>query len=428
MIKQFIYKKTFLKIDFLFYGFYYISETTEVIMSSIGYTCQFCHKTFNHKSNLSTHLSSAKYCLELQGKEKIALDCEFCKKGFANKYTLAIHHQSCEDRVKVEFENKIAETVKNLTGLYEQQILTNSLLYNEKIAHLQSKLAEKDVLLEKMWIERDSQFDKIIARDNPVPSNVSERMEQLAEESKILQPIHMSSLILNGIQVNSRHPDHYVNATQLCEAGGHRFTEWSRSDTSKEVITLLSSETGIPVHLLVESKRGNDSKWIHPDLAIYLAHWISPCFGVQVSRWVRSLLTPETVAIDWKMMKMYQDRVEQFEQVYHSRKRRVDHNEKNVVYLLTTADHLKRRTYIVGKTKDLTNRLNVYNKSCNHIVVYSRECPSEEDMSTAEVMVLSRLRDYREQANRDRFILPVDKDESFFISTIDDCVDFVSKK
>jgi hypothetical protein len=47
-------------------------------------------------------------------------------------------------------------------------------------------------------------------------------------------------------------------------------------------------------------------------------------------------------------------------------------------------------------------------------------------MDTAETMVLSKLRDYREKANRDRFILPEDKDISFFIGVIDECIGFLS--
>ncbi len=42
-----------------------------------------------------------------------------------------------------------------------------------------------------------------------------------------------------------------------------------------------------------------------------------------------------------------------------------------------------------------------------------------------ETMVLSKLRAYREQANRDRFILPDDKEESFFTRTIDECIEFI---
>ena len=47
-------------------------------------------------------------------------------------------------------------------------------------------------------------------------------------------------------------------------------------------------------------------------------------------------------------------------------------------------------------------------------------------METAETMVLSKLREYREQANRDRFILPNDKDVSYFTQIIDECIRFLT--
>ena len=47
-------------------------------------------------------------------------------------------------------------------------------------------------------------------------------------------------------------------------------------------------------------------------------------------------------------------------------------------------------------------------------------------MDAAETMVLTKLRSHREQTNRDRFILPDGKDETFFIQTIDECVRFLA--
>ena len=42
-------------------------------------------------------------------------------------------------------------------------------------------------------------------------------------------------------------------------------------------------------------------------------------------------------------------------------------------------------------------------------------------------MVLNKLKDYKEQANRDRVILPLEKDISFFSNVIDDCVKFLDR-
>lgn len=41
------------------------------------------------------------------------------------------------------------------------------------------------------------------------------------------------------------------------------------------------------------------------------------------------------------------------------------------------------------------------------------ECKTEEYMNISENLVLSKLSDYREKDNRDRFVLKEDKDVSF---------------
>ena len=45
-------------------------------------------------------------------------------------------------------------------------------------------------------------------------------------------------------------------------------------------------------------------------------------------------------------------------------------------------------------------------------------------MKIIEEMVLNKLDNYREKANRDRFILPFDNDIKLFTNIIDQCVSF----
>ena len=89
-------------------------------------------------------------------------------------------------------------------------------------------------------------------------------------------------------------------------------------------------------------------------------------------------------------------------------------NGKNRVYLLTSEIHLKNRTYIIGKSKNLNSRLIAYNKGIDHIVEYNKKCNNVCQMSVIELMILYKLDNFRERMNRDRFILPEDKDISFF--------------
>ena len=93
---------------------------------------------------------------------------------------------------------------------------------------------------------------------------------------------------------------------------------------------------------------------------------------------------------------------------------RVQYQEKNVVYILTTKRMKKDRVYILGKATNLTNRLSTYNKSDEHQVVYYQSCGDEETMGCVENMVFQYLKKYREQANRERFILPKNMKIGYF--------------
>ncbi len=66
--------------------------------------------------------------------------------------------------------------------------------------------------------------------------------------------------------------------------------------------------------------------------------------------------------------------------------------------MLTTEDYKDRMIYIIGK------------------------CKNENIMNIVEKIVLNKLDHYREVANRDRFVLPIDKDITFFTNIIDESV------
>jgi hypothetical protein len=96
-------------------------------------------------------------------------------------------------------------------------------------------------------------------------------------------------LEFNDMRVRQR-PDGYINATDMCKAGGKLFGSWYCLNSAKEYISELSGELNISIEKLVQIKRGGKSKqqgtWIHPQIATYLATWISPKFAVKVSGWI----------------------------------------------------------------------------------------------------------------------------------------------
>jgi hypothetical protein len=95
-----------------------------------------------------------------------------------------------------------------------------------------------------------------------------------------------------------------------------------------------------------------------------------------------------------------------------------------IAYIVSTEDNMKKRIYIIGKAIDLKNRLSVYNKTAKHDVIYYKECGSEDQLKIVENMVLCKLENYREQANRDRFILPLENNISLFTDVIDNAIKF----
>ena len=97
---------------------------------------------------------------------------------------------------------------------------------------------------------------------------------------------------------------------------------------------------------------------------------------------------------------------------------------KNVVYIVTNEYISRDRIFMVGKTIELKDRLSQYNKSCEHEVVYFRECNNAKQMGLIEETILYKLDKYRERACRDRFILPDDHEISLFIDIMNGACDW----
>lgn len=113
---------------------------------------------------------------------------------------------------------------------------------------------------------------------------------------------------VNGIAVDQRMSDGFINATAMCRSQGKRIHDWLRLNSTIELIQALADDLGIestngnsrlhsgdtihkiyPTLVVVKRQTFKDGggTWLHPDLAIQLAQWCSPVFAIQVSRWVR---------------------------------------------------------------------------------------------------------------------------------------------
>ncbi|MFR9547052.1 MAG: KilA-N domain-containing protein, partial [Rikenellaceae bacterium] len=72
-----------------------------------------------------------------------------------------------------------------------------------------------------------------------------------------------------------------VNATQMAKPFNKRVANWLQGKQTQELITILSAETGIPASGLVVTNKGGINQqgtWLHIDLALIFAQWLSPRF------------------------------------------------------------------------------------------------------------------------------------------------------
>lgn len=189
------------------------------------------------------------------------------------------------------------------------------------------------------------------------------------------------SLTINNIVIESRESDKFINATQLCKAGGKKFKDWYRTDATKLLIETLEDDLkqkleGHPAtSKVVDITHGgkHSGSWIHPDLAVQLAQWISPSFAIQVSRWIRELFITGSVSIDSRKsdeelnrlrLEVQRQAEELKEQKENNMRLHVLHNElltmkklssrDETIYICSTLQYAKGAIFKVGRTKNST--------------------------------------------------------------------------
>ena len=353
-----------------------------------------------------------------------------------------------------ELKNKIVKLTDNLKSK-EFNIINNNIKKLEKTIPANSNLEISNQLVNKI-IEKEKKIDELNLINELLQDDTKQKIKsnsnitviddtknninniinnELVENNNELEnkPI---KLILNNQVIQFRETDNYINATQLCKAGGKNFGLWYSLDGTKELISTLASDIGIPISLLIDSKKGNSTNyiqgtWIHPDLAIQLAQWINPQFALQVSSWIRELFSNGNVSINLKILKEKENiikdsqrRIKLLENLTLKKHKRTKYPDSNVVYILKDPENKNDRKYVIGSAKDLTNRLSTYNKGSEFDVIYYKGFETENQMEKAEDMVLLKLSKYKEQENRDRFILPVGEDIKLFSDVIDKAWNF----
>jgi len=117
--------------------------------------------------------------------------------------------------------------------------------------------------------------------------------------------------------------DGYVNVTKICQAAGKRLQHYKDRAENKHFLDRFVVLTRIQASTLFEANEGNCANrgtFAHPDIAIHIAQWCSADFSIQVSRWVRQLMTTGRVELGNEM------NVQQLDDAW---KRRIEKVEAN---------------------------------------------------------------------------------------------------
>ena len=134
-------------------------------MSTESFLCDFCKKIFTSKHILYTHQNSAKYCLEIQGRDNLAFECDYCKKSFRVKQTLNDHYYACKEKAKHEYasifqnENQI---LKNQFSELKVSILQQKQEYEAKLLQQKQEYEAKLLQQKKEYEAKLEKFENAV--------------------------------------------------------------------------------------------------------------------------------------------------------------------------------------------------------------------------------------------------------------------------
>jgi hypothetical protein len=112
----------------------------------------------------------------------------------------------------------------------------------------------------------------------------------------------MESRTWNGVEIQRRPTDGYVNATAMCKANGKLWKNYHQNDRTQAYIAALTMALGSagnpadPIQTITTGLNHLRGTWVHPRIAVDLARWISPAFAVWMDGWFLESLTPRITA------------------------------------------------------------------------------------------------------------------------------------
>lgn len=84
-----------------------------------------------------------------------------------------------------------------------------------------------------------------------------------------------------------------VNATEMAKPFGKLVGDWLRLKATTEFTEALSADMHIPISALIQVVKGGNNEqgtWLHEDVALEFARWLSPSFAIWRNKRIKELL------------------------------------------------------------------------------------------------------------------------------------------
>ena len=163
-----------------------------------------------------------------------------------------------------------------------------------------------------------------------------------------------------------------VNATQMAKPFGKRATHWLSNQQSKDFINALSGVRNLTPSDLVKVTNGDGGcTWMHEDVALEFARWLSPSFAIWCNDRIKELLTTgvSTISNDDETIlhaiQVLQRRVAEKQQAIEYANKQIE----------LQSEQLKAQAPKVEYTDNVLNSVNTYT---------STQMAKELDLRTAE--------------------------------------------
>jgi len=156
--------------------------------SKEGIRCQFCNKTYSNQYNLSVHQKTAKFCIELQQKQKLKsvtsqegnneqYICEYCNSVFTFKHVLQSHGLRCKVKKENETENVKRKNTELLVQIDTLTKMNIELMQENKMNKHEIEL--KDKLMAYMLEEKDKYVQQLLDEIQELKGQIKDKDEYI---------------------------------------------------------------------------------------------------------------------------------------------------------------------------------------------------------------------------------------------------------